>query len=219
MSSSSIEAENAAEAPLPASRHFYPLKVRSVQPETRDAVTLTFEVPDDLRGKFRFTQGQYVTLRAMIAGEEVRRSYSICAAVQDGLLRVGIKRASSGVFSNWVIENVKPGWVLEVMPPEGRFHVALSPGNAKSYVAFAAGSGITPVISLIKTTLLTEPKSDFTLFYGNRASGSIMFREELADLKDTFMGRFVLVHVLTREHQELELLNGRIDADKCYRTN
>jgi ring-1,2-phenylacetyl-CoA epoxidase subunit PaaE len=214
MLSSSIEA-GAAASVLPPSRHFYPLTVDIVKPETRDATTVTFEVPEELIDRFRFVQGQYVTLRAMIAGEEVRRSYSICAAVQDGLLRVSVKRAPGGVFSNWVIENVKPGCTLEVMPPEGRFHVALSPEHAKSYVAFAAGSGITPVLSLIKTTLLAEPQSEFTLFYGNRASSTIMFREELAELKDIFLDRFVLVHVLSREHQDLELLNGRINAEKA----
>jgi ring-1,2-phenylacetyl-CoA epoxidase subunit PaaE len=177
-------------------------------------VTVTFEVPEELAEKFRFVQGQYLTIRAMIDGEELRRSYSICAAVQDRRLRVGIKRAPGGVFSNWIIQNVKPGCMLEVMPPEGRFHVPLSPERAKSYVAFAAGSGITPVLSLIKTTLFSEPNSDFTLFYGNRASSSIMFREELAELKDVFLERFVLAHVLTREHQDLELLNGRINAEK-----
>lgn len=215
MPSSSIDVGRATEAMLPASRHFYRLRVQSVRPETRDAVTVTFEIPAELAEKFRFVQGQYVTIRAMIDGDEVRRSYSICAAVQDRLLRVGIKRAAGGVFSNWIIENVKPGCVLEVMPPEGRFHVPLSPEHAKSYAAFAAGSGITPVLSLIKTTLFSEPNSEFTLFYGNRASSSIMFREELAELKDVFLDRFVLVHVLTREHQDLELLNGRIDAEKA----
>ncbi len=151
----------------------------------------------------------------MIGGEEVRRSYSICSAVQDGILRVGIKRAPGGIFSNWIIENVRPGSVLDVMPPEGRFHVQLSPAHAKSYVAFAAGSGITPVLSLIKTTLVAEPRSEFTLFYGNRASSSIMFREELAELKDVFLDRFVLVHVMSREHQEVDLLNGRITGEKA----
>ncbi|MBV8552092.1 MAG: phenylacetate-CoA oxygenase/reductase subunit PaaK [Acidobacteriaceae bacterium] len=197
------------------SGHFYPLTVRSIHPETRDAVTIVFDVPPYLAEKFRFIQGQYVTLRADINGEEVRRSYSICSAVQDGFLRVGIKRAPGGLFSNWIAGHVKCGCVLEVMPPEGRFHVKLSPEHSKNYVAFAAGSGITPVLSIIKTTLLEEPKSEFTLFYGNRASSTIMFREELAELKDIFLGRLSLIHVLSREHQDADLLNGRITGEKA----
>lgn len=211
MLSSSIETEVAR----PASGYFYPLTVHSVKPETREAVTLTFDVPEELAEKFRFVQGQYVTLRAIIDGQDIRRSYSICSAVQDNLLRVGIKRAPGGMFSNWIVENAKPGCTLQVMPPEGRFHVSLSAEHAKSYVAFAAGSGITPVLSLIKTTLLTERRSEFTLFYGNRTSNTIMFREELAELKDRFMERFVLLHILSREHQDFELLNGRITGNKA----
>lgn len=194
--------------------HFYPLTVRGIQHQTRDAITLVFAVPPELEDRFRFIQGQYITLRATVEGEEVRRSYSICSAVQDAKLRVAIKRTPGGVFSNWIIDNIKAGDTLEVMPPEGRFHVQLSQGNEKHYVAFAAGSGITPVFSIIKTTLLAEPNSSFTLFYGNRASSTVMFREELAELKDTFMGRFSLIHVMSREHQELDLLNGRISGDK-----
>jgi ring-1,2-phenylacetyl-CoA epoxidase subunit PaaE len=195
--------------------HFYPLAVASIRRETRDAVAVTFNVPDRLKDRFRFVQGQFVTLKAVINGEEVRRSYSICSAVQDATLRVGIKRAPGGLFSNWVLDYLRPGDVLEVAPPEGRFHLPLSPENKKSYVAFAAGSGITPVLSILKTTLLAEPNSSFTLFYANRASSSIMFREELAELKDRFLGRFNLVHVMTREHQDAQMLNGRIDPEKA----
>jgi ring-1,2-phenylacetyl-CoA epoxidase subunit PaaE len=198
-----------------ASSHFYPLRVRQVKPETRDALTLVFDVPPDLQPRFAFTQGQHLTLRASINGQEVRRSYSICAAVQDGSLRIGVKRSAGGVFSNWLVENAKPGMILEVMPPEGRFHVSLSPQHNKNYVAFAAGSGITPILSIIKSTLFAEPASTFTLFYANRASSTIMFREELAELKDVYLSRFTLVHVMTREHQDIDLLNGRIDADKA----
>jgi ring-1,2-phenylacetyl-CoA epoxidase subunit PaaE len=212
MSSNAIEivGETATSA-----SHFYPLAVRSIRRETRDAVEVTFDVPETLKDRFRFVQGQFVTLKAVIDGEEVRRSYSICSAVQDGTLQVGIKRARGGLFSNWVVNHLRPGEVLDVAPPEGRFHLPLSPENKKQYVAFAAGSGITPVLSVLKTTLLAEPKSSFTLFYANRASSSIMFREELAELKDRFLGRFNLVHVMTREHQDAEMLNGRIDADKA----
>ncbi len=195
--------------------NFWPLTVRAVQPETRDAVTVVFDVPQELADKFRYVQGQYVTVRAVIDGVEVRRSYSICSAVQDQKLRVAVKRVVGGVFSNWLMQHVKPGETLDVMPPEGRFHVALSPAHAKQYVAFAAGSGITPVLSNIKTTLLAEPDSRFTLFYGNRASSTILFREELAELKDVYLDRFSLMHVMTREHQDVEALNGRIDGDKA----
>jgi ring-1,2-phenylacetyl-CoA epoxidase subunit PaaE len=211
MPSSAIEMTSA----VPATGGFYPLRVCAVTPETRVAIVVEFEVPADWEDKFRFTQGQHLTLRAHIDGEEVRRSYSICSAVQDGTLRVAIKRVSNGLFSNWAFENLKPGSTIEVMPPSGQFFTALSPDSQKNYVAFAAGSGITPILSIIKTTLLTEPRSDFTLFYGNRSSGSVIFREELADLKDTFLGRFNLVHIMTREHQDLELFNGRITAEKC----
>lgn len=199
---------------MPAS-HFYRLKIQAMNSETRDAATLVFEIPPDLGPRFRFTQGQYVTLRANIDGEEIRRSYSICSAVQDGRLRVAIKRTHGGVFSNWALQSLKPGGTLEVMPPEGRFHVRLSPSHQKHYVAFAVGSGITPILSIVKTTLLTEPASSFTLFYANRASSSIMFREELAELKDMFLDRFSLTHIMTREHQDVDLFNGRITGAKA----
>jgi ring-1,2-phenylacetyl-CoA epoxidase subunit PaaE len=128
---------------------------------------------------------------------------------------VAVKRVAGGVFSNWLMQHIKPGDAVEVMPPEGRFYVALSATHTKQYVAFAAGSGITPILSIIKTTLLTEPNSRFTLFYGNRASSTILFREELAELKDLYLDRFSLIHVMTREHQDVELLNGRIDGTKA----
>ncbi len=194
---------------------FYPLKVASVKPDTKDAGVVVFSVPPELRDTFRFVQGQFVTLRARIGGQDVQRSYSICSAVQDGLLRVGIKKTPGGVFSTWAVETLKPGSIVEVMPPEGRFHVTLSPQQVNHYVAFAVGSGVTPVLSIIKTTLFTEPNSHFTLFYGNRASTTVMFREELAELKDMFLDRFSLIHVLTREHQDIDLLNGRITGDRA----
>src|SRR5579863_5012079 len=179
----------------PAGEHasrssFYPLTIRSVAPETAEAMVVSFDVPAQWRELFRFTQGQHLTLRATIGGEEVRRSYSICSAVQDEALRVAIKLLPGGVFSLWAAVNLRPGATLEVMPPVGHFFVPLAPENRNHYVAFAAGSGITPVLSILKTTLIAEPHSSFTLFYGNRSSESIMFREELADLKDRFLGRF-----------------------------
>jgi ring-1,2-phenylacetyl-CoA epoxidase subunit PaaE len=194
---------------------FYPLTVKAVRHETRDAAILVFDVPSELQEVFTFIQGQYLTIRTMIDGESLRRSYSISSAVQDRVLRVVVKRALGGVFSNWILGSVKEGDVLEVMPPMGNFHVPLNAEHAKQYVAFAVGSGITPIFSIIKTTLLTEPNSSFTLFYGNRASGSVILREELADLKDTFLSRLVVVHIMSREHQDIDLLNGRIDGGKA----
>jgi ring-1,2-phenylacetyl-CoA epoxidase subunit PaaE len=194
---------------------FYPLTVSSVRHETRDSVVLTLDVPMEHKEAFRFQQGQYLTFRTKIDGEEVRRSYSICAAVQDPHLRVGIKKVADGRFSTWANEQIAVGDLLDVMPPMGSFFVPLDPANEKHYVAFAGGSGITPVLGIVKTTLLTEPKSSFTLFYGNRASSTIMFREELEDIKNNNLGRFQLVHVLEREKQDVDLFNGILNREKC----
>lgn len=194
---------------------FYPLVVQTVKPETRDAAIVVFDVPSELQKYFTFVQGQYLTIRAIIHGEPIRRSYSISSAVQDRVLRIVVKRTPGGIFSNWILDHVKAGDVLEVMPPIGSFHVPLKAENAKHYVAFAVGSGITPIFSIIKTTLLAEPNSSFTLFYGNRASGSVILREELSDLKDRFLTRLAVVHVMSREHQDVDLLNGRITGEKA----
>jgi ring-1,2-phenylacetyl-CoA epoxidase subunit PaaE len=209
-----IEGVNAA-ASLRLKGDFYPLVVKAIRHETRDAAVLVFDVPSELQEVFTFIQGQYLTVRATIEGESIRRSYSISSAVQDGVLRIVVKRAPGGLFSNWILDRTKVGDVIEVMPPMGSFHVPLKAEHAKHYVAFAAGSGITPIFSIIKTTLLAEPGSSFTLFYGNRASGSVILREELADLKDRFLSRLVVVHVMSREHQDVDLLNGRIDGEKA----
>ncbi|QNA90481.1 phenylacetate-CoA oxygenase/reductase subunit PaaK [Massilia sp. Dwa41.01b] len=194
---------------------FYPLTVAKVKHETRDAVSVTFAVPPELKPTFAYQQGQHLTLRAMIDGEDVRRSYSICSAVQDEQLRVAIKKTPGGLFSNWANEQLAPGTTLEVMPPMGHFNVPLDANSERHYLAFAAGSGITPILSIIKTTLLAEPKSRFTLVYGNRASSSVIFRDELTDLKDQYMGRLKLVYVMSREQQDIELFNGRITGEKC----
>ncbi len=154
-------------------------------------------------------------MRKEFDGEEVRRSYSICAAVQDQQLRVGVKKVSGGLFSTWVNEVLRVGDVIEAMPPAGNFHVLLDETQRKHYLAFACGSGITPVFSLLKTTLIAEPGSFFTLVYGNRGSSTVMFREELEDLKNRFLERLNLIHILSRERQDIELFNGRIDAEKC----
>jgi len=194
---------------------FHEVKVASVRQETRDAIAVTFDVPESLADQFHYVQGQHLTLRTEISGEDIRRSYSICSAVQDNRLRIAIKRVPGGLFSNWANDFLKPGRSLELMPPSGHFNVALSPENRKHYAAFAAGSGITPVFSIVKTTLLTEPRSQVTLVYGNRSSSSVIFREELADLKDIYRERLNLVFILSREQQDLDLFNGRIDRAKC----
>jgi ring-1,2-phenylacetyl-CoA epoxidase subunit PaaE len=194
---------------------FHPLRIASVAPQTRDAVVLTFDVPPALRESFRFDHGQHLTLRAIIEGEDVRRSYSICSAVQDGCLRVAVKKSPGGVFSTWVNETLQVGQTVDVMPPLGHFNTRLDPAAVRRYAAFAAGSGITPILSIIKTTLMTEAHSEFTLFYGNRSSGAVIFRDELSDLKDLFLDRFNLVYIMSREPQDIDLLNGRIDRDKA----
>ena len=194
---------------------FYPLRVAQVRRETRDSVVITLIPKDEHKPLFEFIQGQYLTFRTRIEGEDVRRTYSICSAVQDHTLRVGIKKVAGGLFSTWANTELKLGHVLDVMPPLGHFYVPLDQTNRRHYVAFAGGSGITPIFAVLKTTLLTEPHSRFTLFYANEASSTIMFRAELEDLKNEFMGRLNLVHILNREHQEVELFNGLITTEKC----
>ncbi|WP_338767079.1 1,2-phenylacetyl-CoA epoxidase subunit PaaE [Massilia sp. METH4] len=193
---------------------FHPLTVARVHNETRDCIAVTFAVPPELQDDFRYQQGQHLTLRTRIGAEDVRRSYSICSAVQDGALRVAIKRTPGGMFSSWANESLKPGAVIEVMPPMGHFNVPLAAENERNYLAFAAGSGITPVLSIIKTTLMTEPRSRFTLIYGNRSSSSVIFRNELMELKDLYLERLNIVYVMSREQQDIELFNGRITKEK-----
>ncbi len=176
---------------------------------------MSFDVPADLRERFRFTQGQFLTLRAHIDGEDVRRSYSICSGCGDGDLRVAIKRVADGRFSRWAHDALVAGATIDVGPPEGRFHVPLVPEQARHYLGFAAGSGITPLLSIIKTTLAVEPRSRFTLVYANRSSSSVMFRDELQDLKDRYLGRFALLFVMSREVQDIDMFHGRIDEAKC----
>ena len=194
---------------------FHALTVKRVKHETRDALCVTFAVPPELRERFRFTQGQFLTLRASIDGEEVRRSYSICSARDDDELRIAIKRVADGRFSSWAHDALLPGATVDVGPPDGRFHLPLAEGNARHYLGIAAGSGITPLLSIIKTTLAVEPRSRFTLVYGNRSSAGVMFRDELADLKDRHLGRFALLFVMSREQQDVDVFHGRIDEAKC----
>lgn len=192
---------------------FHPLKVTDIQNTIRDAVVVTLAPQDD--ESFRFIPGQYLTFRRDFDGEEVRRSYSICASKEEGVLRVGIKRVSGGCFSNWANENLQVGDTLEAMSPMGSFHIPQNPIAEKQYLAFAGGSGITPILSILKSSLVSEPKSKFTLLYANRSVSSIMFREELEDLKNIYMGRFNVVHILEDDTQEIDLFTGRIDEEKC----
>lgn len=193
---------------------FHALRIREVRRETPECVSLAFEVPAELAAEYRFVQGQHLNVRATLAGEEVRRSYSICSGVDDGELRVAVKKVPGGRFSVWANEALKAGDTIDVMTPEGRFFTPLDPARSRHYVAFAAGSGITPVLSLARTTLAREPKSRFTLVYGNRRLASTMFHEALWELKDRYLARFEIYHVFSREEQEVELFNGRIDAAK-----
>ena len=192
---------------------FHALRIAEVRREIDDAVSLRFDLPNDLRGAFDFKPGQHLTLRAEIAGEDLRRNYSICAAPHERELRVAIKRISGGRFSTWANE-LREGGTLEVMPPHGSFTFAFDPGQARTYCGFAGGSGITPVLCLLKTALQTEPGSDFILLYGNRSSASIMFLEELAQLKNRFMGRLQVYHFLQDEEDDVALFNGRLDSGK-----
>ncbi|HYV16685.1 MAG TPA: 1,2-phenylacetyl-CoA epoxidase subunit PaaE [Conexibacter sp.] len=191
----------------------HPLTVAAVEPLTDEAVKITFAVPAELRGAFRFAHGQHVAIVRREDGEEVRRSYSVCSPA-GGPLSIGVKRLAGGRFSGWAQRELRAGDVLEVLPPAGRFTVALDPAHRKHYVAIAAGSGITPVISILETVLAAEPLSRATLVYGNRTAASIMFLEEVEDLKDRHPTRFQRFHVLSREAQEAPLLHGRIDAEK-----
>jgi ring-1,2-phenylacetyl-CoA epoxidase subunit PaaE len=195
--------------------HFYKLRIAEVVAETEDANSIRFEVPEGLEGVFRFKAGQHLSVRAEINGEEIRRNYSLCVAPSEGRLKVTVKRIAGGVFSNWVGDNLKAGDTLDVMTPHGSFTVEFDPAAKRRYVAFAGGSGITPVMSLIKTALGTEPDSSFTLFYGNRDANSIIFLEALAALKDSYLGRFELYHFLSDEEGDVDLFNGMLDRDTC----
>lgn len=194
--------------------HFHSLRIKEVKQETPECVSVVFEVPENLKTDFQFKQGQSLTMRTSINGEEVRRTYSICTSPLDNEWRVAIKKVEKGLFSTFANEVLKKGDILEVMPPIGKFYTDLKKTNRKKYVAFVAGSGITPVLSLIKTTLATEPESSFTLVYGNRNRSSIIFFEELEGLKNKYMQRFNLVHVLSREQTDTPVNSGRIDIEK-----
>ena len=184
---------------------FHPLTVAAIEPLIEDAVAITFDVPEELREDYAFTQGQHVNVRTTLAGDDVRRSYSICSPVSSGVLRIAVKRLPGGAFSEHALETLKVGDVVDVMTPTGRFFTPLDPENRKHYVAVAAGSGITPILSIVATTLETEPHAQVTLLYANRTHRTVMFLEEVEDLKDRYPDRFQLVHVLSREPQDVEL--------------
>jgi ring-1,2-phenylacetyl-CoA epoxidase subunit PaaE len=194
--------------------HFHPLKVAEIVPETAEANSIRFAIPPELRDAFSFKAGQHLTLRATIDGEEVRRNYSLCTAPADADWMVTVKRIGGGLFSNWIGDQLKAGDTLEVMVPHGSFTTEFDAGNQRHLVGIAGGSGITPVMSLIKTLLREEPLGRFTLLYGNRDSSSVIFLEALAGLKDKHLGRFEIYHFLDQEEQDIELFNGMLDRTR-----
>ncbi len=193
---------------------FHSLRVREVIPDTAEAVVVSFDVPEGLRETFSFTQGQYLTLRKDIAGADLRRSYSICAGVDDGELRVGVRKVKGGVFSNWINEQLKVGDQISVMAPQGRFFVTMQPEARRHHLGIAGGSGVTPILSTMKTVLAREPLSRFTLIYGNRALKSTMFKEEIEDLKNRYLTRLTLHHVFSDEHTDAPLNMGVMNRTK-----
>jgi len=195
--------------------HFHRLRVAEIVPETDEANSIRFELPPQLADAFKFKAGQHLTLRMELGGEEIRRNYSLCIAPDEGELMVTVKRIAGGVFSNWVGDQLKPGNTIDVMAPHGSFTIDFDPQARRRYVAFAGGSGITPVISLIRTALKWEPESRFALFYGNRDASSVIFLEQLAALKDQYLGRFELYHFLSDEEGDVELFNGMLDRGRC----
>ena len=204
----------------PARSHhsvFHPLPIAEIEPLTDDSIAVTFDVPDELREDYAFTQGQHITIRTELAGDDVRRNYSICSPVSSSVLRIAVKRLPGGAFSEHALAKLRAGDVLDVMTPSGRFFTELDPVHEKHYVCVAAGSGITPVLSIVATTLEVEPRARVTLIYTNRTHKSVMFLEEVEDLKDRYRERFHLIHVLSREPQTAELFSGRLDTDRMAR--
>jgi ring-1,2-phenylacetyl-CoA epoxidase subunit PaaE len=193
---------------------FHRLMVREVRRETPEAVSLTFDIPELLAPDYAFAAGQYLTLRAPLEGEELRRSYSICSAPDDGELRIAVKRVDDGRFSGWVNDALHAGDAIDVMTPTGRFGVPAEPDSRRVHAFFAAGSGITPILSLLRDLLAREPHSRCFLFYGNRSTGQMLFRDALEQLKDRHLARFSVFHVLSQEQQDVDVLNGRLDRAK-----
>jgi ring-1,2-phenylacetyl-CoA epoxidase subunit PaaE len=194
---------------------FHPLTIKEIRRETPECVSIAFDIPEDLKEQYRFEAGQNITLKLNLGDEEVRRSYSICSSPLENELRVAVKQIEGGKFSCHANSLLKVGDVVNVLPPTGKFNTKVSSSNAKHYLAFAAGSGITPVISIIKTIFDTEPNSYFTLVYGNRSRNSIIFKEQLEGIKNKNMNRFMLHHVISREQTDAPVNHGRIDREKC----
>jgi ring-1,2-phenylacetyl-CoA epoxidase subunit PaaE len=198
---------------------FHQLRIASVQKETDNAVCVCFEVPENKTAEFEFIQGQYLTLRERIDREEVRRSYSICAGLDDGSLRIAIKRVEGGIFSTWANEFLQAGNSIDVMPPQGSFYTEINPENEKNYLCICAGSGITPILAIIKTTLAREPNSRVTLLYGNQRTATMMFRNELGFIKNRYLERFHWINIFSRELQEAPVLSGHINNRKGAELN
>ena len=196
------------------STHFHALRVKSITPDTDEAVIVSFEVPSALKNDFKFTQGQHLTLRTLLNGKEERRSYSICSGVDDGDLRIGVRHVTDGVMSSWLNRDLKTGDQIDVLPPEGRFFVPIDPTQTRHYLGIAGGSGITPILAIMKTVLAREPLSHFTLIYGNRRQASTMFKEELEDLKNRYLTRLTLHTVFSQEHMDSPLYSGRLTQAK-----
>lgn len=194
---------------------FYDLLVTGIRKTIRDAVVVTLAPSPQDAAAFAFRPGQYLTFRRDFEGTELRRSYSICAGLEDGVLQVGIKRVEGGAFSSFANEDLQVGDRLSAMAPMGRFTCEITPDRPRNYLGFAGGSGITPVLSLLKTLLAQEPQSSFTLVYANRGVHSIMFREEIEDVKNLYMGRLRVIHVLEADAQDIDLFTGRITEEKC----
>ena len=194
---------------------FHRLAVHDIRHEAADAVSMTFVIPDELANDYRFTPGQYLTLRTMLDGEEVRRSYSICSGPDEGEIRIAVKRVDGGAFSGFATSELRRGDELDVMTPTGRFGIAPMPEQARIHVGFAAGSGITPILSIAKAVLAREPDSRFFLFYGNRTTEGMLFRRELEELKDRFIERLSVFHVISGEEQDIPILHGRLNGEKA----
>lgn len=196
-------------------KRFYPIRIRSLQKETSDAITICLDVPEDLRQEFSYKAGQHLTIKAQVDGEEVRRNYSLCSAPHENKHCFTVKQVPKGRFSTYANDLLQEGMSISVMPPEGSFIYPFKPTNMNSYVAFAAGSGITPIISILKSALTIEPHSTFILFFANKSRDQIIFLEELEGLKNRFMDRLAIYHFFSRRNQEFEIFNGRIDQQRC----
>ncbi|TDP58343.1 1,2-phenylacetyl-CoA epoxidase subunit PaaE [Flavobacterium dankookense] len=193
---------------------FHSIKIADIYKETKDCSVLSFEIPNDLKEEFQYKQGQHLTLRSIINGQDTRRSYSLCSSPIENTWKIAVKKINGGLFSTFVNDTLKKGDTIEVMAPNGEFNVAINSQKPKNYIVFAAGSGITPILSIIKTHLISEPNSTFKLFYLNRTVKSIIFKEEIEQLKNTYFDRFEIFHFLTKEHRSIELLNGRFTKEK-----